>query len=82
MKKTIFNLIEKMSPNSNGTLIGGFGAIKGGASLSIITTINSTNDTCDGTNNGSSGCTNKIDCTKSTNTATPSCTNSGKCFIE
>ena len=71
MKKTIKILVEKMDKlqeKENGTLKGGFAAIKGGYKAFD-----------DSTNSNTSGCSNTHDCTHSTNTVT--CSNSGTCFM-
>ncbi|WP_205510376.1 hypothetical protein [Longitalea arenae] len=70
MKKTIKILLEKMDKlqEKDGTLQGGFASIKGGFNV-----------TYDSENK--SNCTNSGDCTRTTNTGTPTCVNSGTCFF-
>jgi hypothetical protein len=71
MKKTIKILSEKMNAlqqKNDGTLLGGFAAIKGGFKSPL-----------DSTNNNPSGCSNTVDCTHSTNLDI--CSNSGTCFM-
>ncbi|WP_205510365.1 hypothetical protein [Longitalea arenae] len=68
MKKTIKILLEKMDKlqeSKDGTLQGGFSSIRGGLNFN-----DSTNQSC----------TNVKDCSKSTNTGTPTCTNV-QCFM-
>jgi len=70
MKKTIKILVGKLDQlqeKSDGTLQGGFAAIKGGFKAFD-----------DSTNDGVR-CTNSSDCTHSTNIV--NCTNSGTCFV-
>jgi hypothetical protein len=70
MKKTIKILshkIEKLQDPKNGTLQGGFGSLKGGFSDLFFST--------------NTSCTNSNDCTHSTNTGTPTCTNSKVCIM-
>ncbi|WP_205510369.1 hypothetical protein [Longitalea arenae] len=69
MKKTIKILaaeMEKLQEKNDGTLQGGFASIRGGFSFS-----DSTNQSC----------SNTKDCTKSTNTGTPTCTNYNTCLM-
>ena len=66
MKKTIKILLEKANKlqEKDGTLHGGFASIRGGFNFS-----DSTNESC----------TNSHDCSQSTNTGTPACSNTGTC---
>lgn len=82
MKKNIKSFMQSLRENKDGLLSGGFGSIKGG--FSGITALLSTNyscenETCSGTNN--TGCSNTVDCSKSTNKQ--NCTNNATvtCFI-
>jgi len=71
LKKTIKILVEKMDSlqeKTDGVLHGGFASIKGGFNAFDF----STND---------KGCTNSGTCTATTNTGTPTCSNTGTCFF-
>jgi hypothetical protein len=70
MKKTIKILadkMEKLQDQKNGTLKGGFGSLKGGFGDYFLS--------------DNTSCTNSKDCTHATNTGTPTCTNTGTCFM-
>ncbi|KAA2238625.1 hypothetical protein F0L74_20590 [Chitinophaga agrisoli] len=79
MKNNVNSFMKKLKENPDGTISGGFGAIRGGFSLNPFT-VNEACDnskTCSGTNTG--GCTNCGTCSGTTNSGTQ-CNNTGTCF--
>jgi hypothetical protein len=81
MKKSIESLVAKMAIGKDGSIKGGFAAIRGGAMLFDATNRGFSCDntgTCSGTNENV--CDNSGNCTNATN-QTKNCTNSGTCLV-
>jgi hypothetical protein len=79
MKKNLKDFIKKITGDSNGTLQGGFGSIRGGIESILSTNVDScTNKSrCTGTN--SNVCVNEFVCEDTTNGST-NCTNKFVCL--
>ncbi|KAA2238623.1 hypothetical protein F0L74_20580 [Chitinophaga agrisoli] len=77
-KRNIQSFLNKMKENQDGTISGGFGAIRGGnmSVLDLGKNFTCENGTCSGTNE--TGCVNSGTCSGSTNNT--SCTNLSSCF--
>ncbi|QES91069.1 hypothetical protein [Rhizosphaericola mali] len=65
--------MNKLQEKDNGKLQGGFASIKGGS--------NSTDISTEDVSTNVSWCTNSGDCTKTTNSTRPGCSNTGTCFF-
>jgi hypothetical protein len=80
MKNSIESLVAKIAISNDGSMKGGFAAIRGGAMLFVSTNSSYCNNTgtCNGTNENV--CDNSGTCTNGTN-LTKNCTNCGTCLI-
>jgi hypothetical protein len=80
MKKTLKELLTKLKQETDGTLTGGFGSIKGGYSVGSVETTNTILDNCSNSQvcgGINSSCTNSGFCGDASNTY--SCSNTFAC---